>query len=252
MMIYLLASLSIAHADIQQSECLRPKNNPQAKVGIIYLHGLFPAGKPNDDNRWMVTLEQNNRKKLQELADKLGVTIAVPASKTVSKMGTRRWPVEDSPENLLKELEATSRAVCGRLDEPRSILGFSNGGYLARELALRCLARKPTYDLVMMSGAKARNGSKKGREKCARLVGVRGTKDTKDGMDGFEASAAAMMDSIGGTGQTLRPFPGGHELPPLDLLAQQLNSTVPPVAIKPSQITPTGGFLIPDESEAQK
>jgi hypothetical protein len=209
-----------AQGTVHQSQCLTPRNRPDAPVGVIYLHGWFPH---NQNSGHSVNSERANRQQLQELADQLGVSIAVPVSTQVHSNGNRSWSPSQTPGSAaarLQQIEAQSRAACGgrSLLAPRSLIGFSNGGYMAREIALQCAARRSDYNAIVMIGARARVAGGSFRD-CANFLAVRGTSDgSTDSPDApFSRQASRMMEGFsrgGGEGRVLDPYDGGHVFPP--------------------------------------
>jgi poly(3-hydroxybutyrate) depolymerase len=223
---------------VQNAQCLLPRNNPLAPVGIIYLHGWFPA---TGTSGYYIDLEKANRAQLQQLADTLGVRIAVPVSDQIHANGNRSWGssmVPGTAQNRLRQIESRARAACGgaALGSPRSLIGFSDGGYMAREIALQCAAKRSEYTAIMMVGARARVAASDFRD-CAPLLAIRGTSDfSTDAPNApFSQTADRMLETFrrgGGSGDLLAPYPGGHILPPNDILARHLSS--PQAASLPS------------------
>ncbi len=282
-MVHLVLILFLNHAhaqNVQQAACIRPSHNPKAEVGAIYLHGWFQFGGSSDH----IALERNNRAQLQQLANTTGMTIAVPLADGNNGQGERSWNPDQRPGSAavaLQRIEAKASAACGgaRLAVPRKIIGFSDGGYMAREIGLQCAAKKPQYSVVMMAGARARNGSSANRGNCAKFLAIRGASDNSTDTcvaksEGkcvrsipFYQTARSMMSSLGGNAEVLPPYRGGHELPPNSVIAAAFGSaqvaenppvtistgtpTAPSVAVPPAPRPPqiphgSGGFLFPD------
>lgn len=227
-----------AQEDVQQPRCIRPRDKPKADVGIIYLSGWFPfnneisrqGAKPIVPGH--ITLERNSRKRLQELADKTGHSIAVPLPISDNGKGERSWQPSPRPGTaapLLAKIEAAATSACAghRFIQGITLIGHSSGGYTTRELALQCAAKKPKYSAVIMSGARARSGQPTGPD-CAKLIAVRGKGDPIDACNDkgcksttdFNIAAQNMVKSIGGNGAVLAPYSGGHILPPITQLAE--------------------------------
>lgn len=233
----LALSWSAGAETVHRATCIRPKGKPHAPVSAIYLHGWFNANSSVTDG-FYVELEKSNRAQLQDLADKMGISIAVPlAPNRVSlKAGVMRaWSPSQTPgtaARALKSIEKESESVCGQpLAAEKTLIGFSDGGYQAREMALQCAAKTPQYKNVIMMGARARDGSKKGRDNCAPLIAIRGTEDDSTAkclskVRGkcirsvpFEIEAEQMARSIGGNTEIFPPYEGGHILAPNKFLA---------------------------------
>lgn len=238
----LLTSISLHPQDVQQATCIRPRNNPAAEVGTIYLHGWFPfSGSGN-----YINLERANRRQLQDLADRTGQSIAVPLATESNRYKMRTWnPSQErgTAAGKLGAIEKRAVAACGKsLAVPRRLIGFSDGGYMAREIAVQCAAKGSVYSAVMMIGAAGRDGSSSNRTGCAKFFAVHGASDTcASSVNGrctrsIPQTMASMARSLGTGAQVLPTFQGGHELPPNDRLITALgyNSGASPVAATPA------------------
>ena len=245
--------------DIQNSTCIVPKGKPNAPLSGIYLHGWFDSS--NTAKGFYVDLERSNREQLQKLSDELGIRIAVPVAQEVrsirSKSGVSRrvrtWnpsQAAGSAAKKLKAIEAESEKACGAtLAKPRSLIGFSDGGYLARELALQCAAKKDTYSKVLMIGAAPRNTLAPKDKNCSDFQAIRGEADTstnpcvkrnKSGCierGSFQKTGQAMMKSFGENGAVLPNYSGGHVLPPLEVLKSVFPKTEPRAQMQPPEAT---------------
>ena len=233
MNVFLLAlwgSLAAATAQgVHQPTCIAPKNNPNAPVGVIYLHGFF---EPTGNDSSYIQMEKNNRQQLQALADQLGVRIAVPiATKTKrTRKGkeVRDWLSEGSGTGShLKAIEAKASAACNApLAKPRALLGFSQGGYTVREIAFNCAASRSDYSVIMAIGAKAQapSGRQGGYGDCAKFVAGVAKGDIHTDPN-FQSNGSAMLKTYvkqGGSGFVLDEFAGGHVLPPNSVLANEI------------------------------
>jgi len=237
--------------DIQSSTCIVPNGKPNAPLSGIYLHGWFDS--TNTASGFYVDLERSNRAQLQKLSDELGIRIAVPVAKETrtirSKSGVSRtvrtWnpsQAAGSAAKKLKAIEAESEKACGAtLAKPRSLIGFSDGGYLARELALQCATKTDSYSKVLMIGAAPRFATTPKEQNCADFLAVRGEADSSTSpcvqrnnsgvclqRGSFRKKAQAMMKSFGGNGALLPNYSGGHVLPPLEVLKSIFPQESPP------------------------
>ncbi|MGE4132045.1 MAG: hypothetical protein AB7F86_10445 [Bdellovibrionales bacterium] len=235
---------------VHQAVCLKPRNNPSAPVGVIYLHGWFPT---SGSSGYYVDLEKRNRRQLQELADKTGVSIAVPLAQwTHPKNGMRTWSPsqsEGSAQTRLKQIEAKSRAACGGspLAKGRTLVGFSDGGFMAREIGLQCAASSAEYSAIIMSGAAPRSAPSRLSSKCAKLVTIRGSDDDSTSpcirrSNGKcvarepYSQASQRMKSGAGRVELAKSYNGGHILPPNSWLSSQVQA--PDSAVADTQLPP--------------
>ncbi len=123
-------------------------STPDAKdwpVKVIYLHGLF---KPSTDSDFYGTLETDNRDYLEGLARRLQLKIAVPVSTVVSSGGFRMWNGVS-----LAKIESQASVACGvPLASTRALIGFSNGGYAARNISYLSCDQTDNYKKVIAIG----------------------------------------------------------------------------------------------------
>lgn len=152
------AMAGVNASSIQKSQCF-----PEGSVGqnwpvrAIYLHGLFP---PSGTGGNYINWEIQNRKYLQNLALRHHIRIAVPTSNTVIRSqsyGTvRTWS-----NKSLKQIESVASAACGgaKLDKPRAMIGFSNGGYKATAIAAQGCTARGNYSVIMAIGSPKANAS---------------------------------------------------------------------------------------------
>lgn len=254
--------------DVQQSECVGPAGAP---VKAIYLHGWFP---PKGSGNY-VKLEQSNRRQLEQLAQRLGIRIAIPLAPNInSDNGNREWPggMGNSANNSLRAMEGESKRVCGApLAPQRTLIGFSNGGFAARNIALSCDDHlKKNYASVVMMGAKAwANPPDRNFAGCPKLTAMRGEADDSTdtcvkgrGCQGFKSVATQMRKGLGGN-VDIETYRGGHVLAPNERLAALIQSVPaspnlpapvqPPVVVKaPTQPPLTGDgfmFTIPEATK---
>lgn len=219
--LFILVCLTLpqAHArNVQKPECIGPANAP---VKAVYLHGWFPR---SGDGSY-VNLERMNRVKLEELAAKLNIRIAVPVATTFNpRNGNREW--QGNPQGALKSIENSVTSVCGVAPAtPRALIGFSAGGYMARNIALACDDKlKKQYSDVVMIGAKPRNpsGGAKRFAGCPKFTFMSGTSDRSTNASQAPAMKNA-YERLGGRGEVVS-YPGGHVLPSASLLEKQLKS----------------------------
>lgn len=228
--IALLLAGSVAQArDISKSECVGPAGAP---VKAIYMHGLF-----NDDkSAWYTPLEEGNRAKLEELAKKLNIRIAIPTAPK-SSGGMYRWEGQS-----LNKVETTARDACGgHLDVPRALIGFSSGGYLARSIALACDSKmKTSYTSIIMVGANASPPSGASYADCPKFTFMAGNSDGTNKKQNVDSMLKSYKDKGGGDTDFVT-YPGGHVMPPNDLLEKQLQSVLGKANLAPAATnTPDG------------
>lgn len=149
-----LAAAIAANADpVQHSQCF-PQNAPSDwPVCVIYMHGLFPPNSSGSAS--YLQLEKTNRQKLATFANGLRskrCRVAVPTSPKIShgSYGTNHQWAGTS----LGQVESMSRSACGgaKLAKGRVLIGFSNGGYLAKTFSHNCAALSQ-YSEVYAIGA---------------------------------------------------------------------------------------------------
>lgn len=124
-----------ADPGIPNSTCL-PENVPESSswpVKVIYLHGWFAPSGPSDvaGNR---AVEFANRGYLDEFARLYRIRIAVPLGLQVEPSnGMLEWGRADLPQ-----IEQSSLEACHVSELPPgiSLIGFSNGGFKARDIGL--------------------------------------------------------------------------------------------------------------------
>jgi hypothetical protein len=218
----LLQGIDAFARDVQRSECVGPAEAP---VQVIYLHGLFPnKNKPND---FYLNLESDNRDQLEALADSLKIRIGIPLAKGVTKAGYRDWRIGATDDVLAaaeKDVETTCNA---KIETPRTLVGFSAGGYYTRNLALECSDVTKDYGVIFMTGAQPRAPATllKG---CTNLVVGSGTEDSSTDVCKTvnKKTVCTPFKTVAAQMQTLYPnleietFPGGHKIPPDDVLTK--------------------------------
>jgi hypothetical protein len=248
----LAAGISASAQNVQQSACIAPRGNPLAPVGVIYMHGWF---HPSGDTGY-VNKERTNRANLQELADRLGVRIAVPLSERTAKkrVGTiRTWASVKTrdgrvlPRVSLGQVETLASNACGaRLAVPRQLIGFSDGAYSVRQFAQTCAAKSSVYSAIIMTGAKPAVGGRGGSE-CAPFYYTGGKDDGETQLQG----AQKMMEDWRRQGRVARVLPtfnAGHILPNGNVLASLMgNGSNTMIAQAPIQapVQPTGVAMAP-------
>ena len=127
-------------------------------IGVIYLHGYHPLPGQERTNPGGPPTEQGNREILRQLAERLAaqrIRIAIPVAphhysgrygNNYAWNGTNRVPMD--------RLEAEAQAACGGADlaVPRSLIGFSDGGYAVKHYAGDC-TRMADYKHIIAIGA---------------------------------------------------------------------------------------------------
>lgn len=227
----LVGSAAFAARNIQQSECVGPAGAP---VKAIYLHGWFPKG---GSGTWYHSLEADNRKKLEELAKKMNIRIAIPVAQSINGAnGMRQWG-----GGSLNTAESAAKSACGSaLAVPRALIGFSSGGYMAREVALQCDSKmKSSYTAIVMIGAKPRTPPKASYAGCPKFVVMAGKGDGSAAIGNAPAMTKA-YEKRGGDKTDVVTYPGGHIIPNADLLAKQISSigASSPAATSPTPAMP--------------
>jgi hypothetical protein len=177
--------------NVQVARCY--PNDAEAKkwpIKVIYLHGLF-----TETGRSGSEMERNNRETLKDLADRMReqhMRIAVPVSGYLSSKRERQW--WNKYKHLsLAEVEALAIKACGGapLAEPRAIIGFSNGGYEARALALLPCDQNSAYAKILAIGAP--NTTQDG--KCGRDILVNKTLHEFPNVEYFEKNLAPLSNT---------------------------------------------------------
>lgn len=285
------------HADVQKSECIGNPKDPVKAIYLhgwfpFKGHGGNPL-KPN----FYLDLETANRAKLEKLASEMHIRIAVPLAggKNIANK-KRTWNPEDTDgvvdPSLVKYLRLTkmqkamlqktgrvvftkaqkrqmamkklamverrSEKACGSpLARHRALIGFSDGGYLARDIALSCDQHlKDNYDLVVMSGAneprefrfaqKALPVAQNRFQNCPKFVAMAGALDPllchgkhEDPLthqmlcESFE-SVHRMSERMreyyanGGGTTDARGFEGSHMIPPMSILSEEIRNVAQP------------------------
>jgi hypothetical protein len=148
-----LSGSPVAAADqaIPQSTCL-PENTPERSdwpVKVIYLHGWFAASGPNDTfgNR---AGEFANRDYLDALARQYHIRIAAPlGTQVLASNGMLQWGKAD-----LQQIEQLSMAAChvSALPSGLSLIGFSSGGFKARDIGLLPCEELARYNAILAVG----------------------------------------------------------------------------------------------------
>jgi hypothetical protein len=144
---------------IPQSTCL-PENAPESNdwpVMAIYLHGWFAAAGPNDTfgNRGG---EFANRDHLAALARLYHIRIAAPlGTQILPSNGMLQWGKAD-----LQQIEQASMAAChvSALPTGLSLIGFSSGGFKARDIALLPCEALARYNTILAVGTQTRLASR--------------------------------------------------------------------------------------------
>jgi hypothetical protein len=144
---------------IPQSTCL-PENAPESRgwpVRIIYLHGWFAAAGPNDTYGNRVG-ELANRDHLAALARQYHIRIAAPlGTQVLASNGMLQWGKAD-----LQQIEQASMAAChvSALPDGLSLVGFSSGGFKARDIGLLPCEALARYDAILAVGTQTQLGSR--------------------------------------------------------------------------------------------
>lgn len=137
---------------IQQATCYPATDDAKDwPVKVVYLHGLF---LPSTNSDYYGTLENDNRIYLESLARRLQIKIAVPVSTTLSSQGFRMWNGVS-----LAQIESMAASACGGpLASTRAIVGFSNGGYAARNISYLSCNQTRSYSKVIAIGLPESDG----------------------------------------------------------------------------------------------
>jgi hypothetical protein len=103
------------------------------KIGAVYLHGWHDPTDAAPDKSGFNQLESNNRAALMQYALQNHIKIALPVSnRTLSSNGFRTWQGVSEGD-----IESAAVVACGGAGfaEKKMLIGFSDGGYKARQLA---------------------------------------------------------------------------------------------------------------------
>jgi len=152
-------SLAAAELAIPQSTCL-PESTPESRdwpVKIIYLHGWFAAAGPTDTYGNRVG-EFANRDHLAVLARQYHIRIAAPlGTQILPSNGMLQWGKAD-----LQQIEQLSMAAChvSALPAGLSLVGFSSGGFKARDIGLLPCEALARYDAILAVGTQTRLASR--------------------------------------------------------------------------------------------
>jgi hypothetical protein len=153
------SSPAAAGPAIPQSTCL-PENAPESSgwpVMAIYLHGWFAAAGPSDTygNRGG---EFANRNSLAALARQYHIRIAAPlGTQILPSNGMLQWGKAD-----LRQIEQASMAAChvSALPSGLSLIGFSSGGFKARDIGLLPCEALARYNAILAVGTQTRIASR--------------------------------------------------------------------------------------------
>jgi len=149
------SSPAAADPAIPQSTCL-PENVPESggwPVKIIYLHGWFAAAGPTDTYGNRVG-ELANRDQLAALARQYHIRIAAPlGTQVLPSNGMLQWGKADLPQ-----IEQASMAAChvSALPDGLSLIGFSSGGFKARDIGLMPCEALARYTAILAVGTQTR------------------------------------------------------------------------------------------------
>ena len=145
------SAAAAADPAIPQTTCL-PENAPESSdwpVKVIYLHGWFAPTGPTDiaNNR---AVEFANRDHLAALARQYHIRIAAPlGTQILPSNGMLQWGKAD-----LRQIEQASMAAChvSALPTGLSLIGFSSGGFKARDIALLPCEALARYNAILAVG----------------------------------------------------------------------------------------------------
>jgi hypothetical protein len=148
-----------AEPAIPQSTCL-PENVPDSSgwpVKVIYLHGWFAPTGPTDiaNNR---AVELANRDHLAALARQYHIRIAAPlGTQVLASNGMLQWG-----KTGLQQIEQLGKAAChvAALPTGLSLIGFSSGGFKARDIGLLPCDQLARYDAILAVGTQTRLASR--------------------------------------------------------------------------------------------
>lgn len=139
-------SQALADSHVPQAACI-PADQTDWPVKAIYLHGWFEgAGSRLTHSR---RSEFDNRKHLEEMARRLQIRIALPIAPSVNRNGMRSWN-----NSKLEDIEKLAVAACdgAPLAEERSLIGYSNGGFAAKNIGLLPCDKLTHYSRVLSIG----------------------------------------------------------------------------------------------------
>ena len=144
---------------IPQGTCL-PEDTPESRdwpIKVIYLHGWFAAAGPTDTygNR---AGELANRDHLAALARRYHIRIAAPlGTQILPSNGMLQWGRAD-----LQQIEQASMAAChvSVLPTGLALIGFSSGGFKARDIGLLPCGKLARYNAILAVGTQTRLASR--------------------------------------------------------------------------------------------
>ena len=153
------SAAAAADPAIPQSACL-PENAPDSSgwpVKVIYLHGWFAPTGPTDiaNNR---AVEFANRDYLAAFARQYHIRIAAPlGTQVLASNGMLQWGKAD-----LQQIEQLGMAAChvSALPTGLSLIGFSSGGFKARDIGLLPCEALARYDAILAVGTQTRLASR--------------------------------------------------------------------------------------------
>lgn len=170
-----------------------------AKFNAIFLRGITPP-------------DINYENDLKAMAEALNLRIAIPRSTTNCKGSTSKfcWYGEEPAD-----IEATYAAVlrsavqCFPQGARFGLIGFSNGGYHAGKVVLRCLAPQPAWVVAMGSAGDIGNAVSSDLSRCAPTTLLIGEKDiTRDKARNFAAQLRVKKLDV-----EFKTWKGGHDVP---------------------------------------
>lgn len=191
--------------------------DPDAEGHLVFLHGIMPVGA--------VPRDLDYAKDFERLAAARHLRIAVPRSTFLCRHDSRKicWGTED-PQDIAAVYKAVvaSAGRCFDAAKPFGLVGFSNGGYHAARVVMRCLAPQPAYVVAIGSAGDIALARNEDLDSCAPLNLLVGTED------GVRNDARAYADRMRAKRARVSyaTYAGGHVMPFAELeqfLARPLN-----------------------------
>jgi predicted esterase len=175
---------------------------------MVYLHGrdFDPPG----------TLELQNRRVLEQIAENLHIKIALPrGSETCGGNGPPRcwgWEISDSQtEEALKAIQSAADSCFGP-GKSFGLIGFSNGGYVVDRIFRTCALQSSSWFISVGAGAANPPSAQWASDLsgCGKFTLIEGTQDSQNYDKG--GAYLSKIQLRGGHAHELQ-FEGGHEIP---------------------------------------
>ena len=189
-------------------ECI---GSETAKHFVVYLHGI--------DTQEPSPQEKTNREKLNSLAKKLNLRIAIPrATKKCPNepaMLCWGWNFNDAEVTKLTLEEVAAKAKkCFPKAEKQILLGFSNGGFVVNRIVQDCLKTPYSKLVSIAAGGSWKTGTAQDLSRCGSIVFLIGQKDEFNYVSVKKYETWLKQNKAT---TKLVEFSGSHELPSNEL-----------------------------------